>query len=87
MYSTPFLSSALLAHQTIGDRTDACADRAAVHVSFDSHRRLLRDELRAFRESRYEQNVHKRATPASFLFPHLYPDDPERLSHPEKFRG
>ena len=42
------------------------------HISFDSHRRLLRDELRTFRESRFD-TIHKRATPASFLFPELYP--------------
>ena len=59
------VTSSLLARTVSGDAVDEiAASRLAVHVSFDSHRRLLRDELRAFRESRYEQNAHKRATPA-----------------------
>jgi molybdate transport system ATP-binding protein len=43
-------------------------------ISFESHRKLLRDELDEYEESRYSI-VHKRATPASFLFPELYPLD------------
>ncbi|EOD10717.1 hypothetical protein EMIHUDRAFT_215521 [Emiliania huxleyi CCMP1516] len=71
------VTSSLFARRVIGGADASAAAALAVHVSFDSHRRLLRDEQRAFRESRYEQNVHKRATPASFLFPHLVPEDPE----------
>ena len=47
---------------------------AAEYVSFDSHRQLRRDEARTFRESRFGVE-HKRATPASFLFPDLHPPD------------
>ena len=45
-------------------------------IAFESHRQLLRDELREYQESR--SDVTKlRATLASFLFPHLAPEDPD----------
>ena len=50
-------------------------NRDVVHVSFESHRRLLQDESREFRESRFDV-TNLRATLASFLFPELYPEDP-----------
>ena len=47
----------------------------AAHIAFESHRILLQDELREYRESR--SDVTKlRATLASYLFPHLVPEDP-----------
>ena len=49
------------------------------HIAFESHRILLQDELREYRESRSDV-TRLRATLASFLFPHLAPEDP-------KFRG
>ena len=51
--------------------------RAVVHVSFESHRRLLQSEVREYRESRFDV-THRRATLASYLFPELRPD----LPHP-----
>ena len=48
-------------------------DAAVYFISFESHRRLLHEETTEFHESRFTV-VHKRATPASFLFPELYPD-------------
>jgi len=57
--------------------------RIATFISFESHRKLLNDEAVEFHESRFTV-VHKRATPASFLFPELYPIDPE---HPDGYRG
>jgi len=47
-----------------------------VFISFESHTKLLQDELDAFEYSRYSI-IHKRATPASFLFPELYPAELE----------
>ena len=47
-----------------------------VFISFESHTKLLQDELDAFEYSRYSI-LHKRATPASFLFPELYPAELE----------
>lgn len=50
-----------------GDVVDA-------HIAFESHRILLQDELREYRESR--SDVTKlRATLASYLFPHLAPEN------------
>ena len=52
---------------------DGSVRGAAVYfISFESHRRLLHEEAIEFHESRFTV-VHKRATPASFLFPELYP--------------
>lgn len=49
---------------------------AYASIAFESHRLLLRDELREYQESR--SDVTKlRATLASFLFPHLAPEDTE----------
>lgn len=49
---------------------------AYASIAFESHRLLLRDELREYHESR--SDVTKlRATLASFLFPHLAPEDPD----------
>jgi len=45
----------------------------AAFISFEHHRKLLRDESKQFQESRFTV-VHKRATVASYLFPELYPD-------------
>mmetsp|Transcript_34783 Transcript_34783/g.116260 ORF Transcript_34783/g.116260 Transcript_34783/m.116260 type:complete len:436 (+) Transcript_34783:49-1356(+) len=56
--------------------------RAVVHVSFESHRRLLQSEVREYRESRFDV-THLRATLASYLFPELRPD----LPHPNGFAG
>ena len=55
--------------------------RAVVHVSFESHRRLLQSEVREYRESRFDV-THLRATLASYLFPELRPD----LPHPNGCR-
>ena len=61
--------------QLLADTVSADASAsAAEYVSFDSHRQLRRDEARTFRESRFGVE-HKRATPASFLFPDLHPPD------------
>ena len=49
-------------------------------ISFESHQQLLQLEATEFRESRFESR-HMRATAASYLFPHLYPDDPEHPGH------
>ncbi len=46
------------------------------HIAFESHRLLLQDELREYQESRATV-CHLRATMASYLFPHLAPEDPE----------
>ncbi|KAL1527647.1 hypothetical protein AB1Y20_009033 [Prymnesium parvum] len=62
------VTSALLTRRVAA----AAAAETAEHISFDSHRRLLRDEALAFRESRCGP-VELRATAASYLFPHLRP--------------
>ena len=54
--------------------------RDVVHVSFESHRRLLQDEAKEYRESRFDV-TSMRATVASFLFPELYPVDPAPRVH------
>lgn len=62
-----------------------CANsvKAAEIISFESHRQLLRDEAKQFDESRFTI-CHKRATVASYLFPNLYPNDPE---YPDGYDG
>ena len=64
------------AASTIASAASIQADTSAAFVSFESHRRLLQDEEREYRSSRFDV-VHKRATCASFLFPEFYPEDPE----------
>ncbi|CAK0838853.1 unnamed protein product, partial [Prorocentrum cordatum] len=59
------------------------AEAAASFISFETHRQIIRDELRQFNESRFTI-CHKRATVASYLFPELYPADPE---HPSGYKG
>ena len=54
------------------------SDRLATNISFEAHRRLIRDEAIEYRESRFDV-TYRRATVASYLFPELYPenaDDP-----------
>lgn len=58
-------------------------EAAASFISFETHRQIIRDELRQFNESRFTI-CHKRATVASYLFPELYPADPE---HPNGYKG
>lgn len=52
---------------------DECEPFAS--IAFESHRVLLQDELREYRESRSDV-TRLRATLASYLFPHLSPEDP-----------
>ena len=44
-------------------------------IAFESHRSLLAEELREYRESRADV-TRLRATLASYIFPHLSPEDP-----------
>ena len=48
---------------------------AFASIAFESHRSLLQEELREYRESRADV-TRLRATLASYLFPHLSPEDP-----------
>lgn len=64
--------------QLMGDRL--CANvptqkRSALFdsISFDAHQRLLQQEVMEYRESRCDSR-YMRATVASFLCPHLYPE-------------
>ena len=75
------LGRCLAASPTAGELTSSAGiasaaaagkDRLATFISFESHRRLLRDEATEFSESRFSV-VHLRATVASYLFPALYP--------------
>mgnify|MGYP002630937487 CR=1 FL=1 len=61
------------------DGAEADGAEAFESISFDSHQRLLQAEAKEFQESRFESR-HMRATVASYLFPHLYPEDPEANS-------
>jgi molybdate transport system ATP-binding protein len=68
---------------TVVDKPGPDSAKAAEIISFESHRQLLRDEAKAFNESRF--NIcHKRATVSSYLFPELYPVDPE---YPDGYDG
>ena len=72
---TELVSSSLVSSSAIASSaTASTADRSATYISFESHRRLLRDEATEYAESRFSV-VHRRATAASYLFPELYPDD------------
>ena len=73
-------ATALTSSSAVASVADVSKEgRDVVHVSFESHRRMLQDELREYRESRFNV-THLRATLASFLYPELYPVDPE---HPD----
>jgi len=48
---------------------------AFASIAFESHRSLLAEELREYRESRADV-TRLRATLASYIFPHLSPEDP-----------
>ena len=51
------------------------AAAAFASIAFESHRSLLAEELREYRESRADV-TRLRATLASYIFPHLSPEDP-----------
>ena len=53
-----------------------CGENAFASIAFESHRILLAAELREYRESRADV-TRLRATLASYLFPHLSPEDPK----------
>jgi len=56
---------------------------SGVCISFDEQRRLLLREQKDFKDGRFEAN-NKRATVASYLFPELYPADPQ---YPNGYTG
>ena len=77
------LPSSAIASAATASAGPGSEERRATFISFESQRRLLADEVKEFRESRFTI-CNLRATPASFLFPALYPIDPD---HPDGYRG
>ena len=80
---TELLPSSAIASSATAAAGPGSEERRATLISFESQRRLLADEAKEFRESRFTI-CNLRATPASFLFPALYPIDPD---HPDGYRG